>query len=118
MTERHAVAEVDDLPDDGSHVFIEIEGIEIAVFRINGEFLAAANYCVHQGGPLCEGELRGRYDVDDSWEWVYDDEEKNIVCPWHGWKFDLTTGQSLTDERYTVPTYDVEVDDRTIYLVR
>jgi len=107
------------LEEEGSRVFIEIEGVEVAIFNVEGEYHAIANYCVHQGGPLCEGELRGRYGVgSDGWEWTYDDTEKNVVCPWHGWKFDVTTGQSTDDERYVTPTYDVEVEDGEIFVVR
>jgi len=116
---RHRVASEEDLPEDGTRVFAEIEGIEIAVFRIEGEYHALANYCVHQGGPLCEGELRGRYGIgEDGWEWTYDPVEKNVLCPWHGWRFDVTTGRSVDHERYATPTFDVEVDDGELYVRR
>lgn len=116
---RHEIADVEALAEDGSRVIAEVEGMEIAVFRIEGEYHAVANFCVHQGGPLCEGTLRGRTTVaDNGWEWEYDDTEKNVVCPWHGWLFDVTTGRSPDDDRYAVPTYDVEVDDGTIYVER
>ena len=116
---RYPIANVDELSEDGSHVLQEIEGIEIAVYRIDGEYFAIANYCVHQGGPLCEGELRGKYGIgEDGWEWTFDSLEKNAVCPWHGWKFDVTTGENLDDDQYIVPTYDVEVENDTIYVLR
>lgn len=119
MATRHRIAAEEELSEDGSRVIAAVDGLEIAVFRIGGELYAAANYCVHQGGPLCEGGLRGRYGVSDGdYEWTYDTTEKNIVCPWHGWKFDLTTGKNINDSRYTVPTYDVEVDDGGVYVVR
>jgi nitrite reductase/ring-hydroxylating ferredoxin subunit len=119
MTERYPVADAEELSEDGSRVIAEIKGQEIAVFRHRGEYYALANYCVHQAGPLCEGALSGDIDTgDDGWDWVYDDEEKYIVCPWHGWMFDITTGRSPKDERYAVPAYDVEVEDGTVYAVR
>jgi nitrite reductase/ring-hydroxylating ferredoxin subunit len=93
MATRHRIGEVEELEEDGDRAFAQIDGVEVAVFRINGELFAMANYCVHQGGPLCEGDLRGRYDIgDDSWEWTFDPQKKNVICPWHGWKFDVTTG--------------------------
>lgn len=119
MATRHRVTDVEALSADGDRAFVQIDGVEVAVFRIDGEFHALANYCVHQGGPLCEGELRGRYGVaDDGWEWTVDDRERNVVCPWHGWKFDIPTGTNVDDERYRVPTYEVEVADGVIYVRR
>jgi nitrite reductase/ring-hydroxylating ferredoxin subunit len=116
---RHRVADAAELEADGSRVIAEVDGVEVAVFRIEGEFHAVANFCVHQGGPLCEGELRGRTTVaDNGWEWEYDETEKHVVCPWHGWLFDVTTGVSPDDETYAVPTYDVEVEDGGVFVHR
>ncbi len=119
MAKRYAVADESALVNEGDRAFVDADGVEIAVFNIEGEYHAVANYCVHQGGPLCEGELRGQFGMgEDGWEWTYDDTERTVVCPWHGWKFDLVTGKSVTDERYAAPTYDVEVEDGTVYVCR
>ena len=119
MTERYAVADVEEFDGDGSRVITEVEGQEIAVFRHEGEYYALANFCIHQAGPLCEGALSGGISTDeDGWDWVYDDEERYIVCPWHGWMFDIETGRSPKDERYAVPTYDAVVERGTVYAVR
>lgn len=117
--ERHKVATVDDLAEEGSRVIVEIDGIEIGVFRIEGEIRAASNFCVHQSGPLCEGELKGNIVIgDDDWLWDYDDRERCIVCPWHGWKFDLTTGENINDDRYRVPMFETEVEDGNVYVYK
>lgn len=119
MATLHKVANVEDLPTDGSRVIADVDGLEVAVFRIEGEFHAVANYCVHQGAPLCEGELCGRTTVNkDDWGWEYDDTEKNVLCPWHGWVFDVTTGQNVDAKKYSVPTYEVEIRDGEIFVVR
>lgn len=119
MTERHAIADVEEFEGDESRVIAEVEGQEIAVFRHEGEYYALANFCIHQAGPLCEGALSGSISTDeDGWDWVYDDEERYIVCPWHGWMFDIETGRSPKDERYAVPTYDAVVENGTVYAVR
>lgn len=115
---RYKVADEDDLASDGSRIIVEVKGKEIAVFRINGEYHAALNYCVHQSGPLCEGELTGQMKGgDDGWMWCYDEEERIVTCPWHGWKFDVTTGKNIRDDRYTVPLYEVEVVEGVIYVL-
>lgn len=118
MTEQqYKIADTDEVPSDGSRIISEIKGREIAVFRIDGEFYAVANYCVHQSGPLCEGELTDRMKIgDDGWEWVSEGTNKTIVCPWHCWRFDVTTGVNVDDDRYSVPTYDVEVKGDEIYV--
>ena len=119
MTTRHHIASVEDVSEEGSRVLTEVDGVEIAIFRVNEELYAMANYCVHQGGPLCEGELDGRVTVgEDPLEWKYDGEERNVLCPWHGWKFDVTTGESINNDRYKIPTYEVEVENGEVYVLR
>jgi len=118
MPSKHKVATKDELPD-GSRVIAEISGQEIAVFHVDGNYHAVSNYCIHQGGPLCEGKLTGETYIDDNgWDWNYDDDEKHITCPWHGWLFDVTNGENIHNSKYKLPTYPVEVNDDDIYVVR
>lgn len=63
--------------ESGGYVLTEIGGIEIAVFNIDGDFLAIEDICTHDGGTLAEGELEG-YEIE---------------CPRHGARFDLRTGR-------------------------
>ena len=51
-------------------------GQKIAIFKVKGRFYALNNKCTHAGGPLCKGTIDGSV----------------ITCPWHGSKFDVTTG--------------------------
>ena len=119
MASRVKVADEDRFDGDGSRIIVETDGLEIAVFRHGEEYFALANYCIHQGGPLCEGGLTGTTDVsEDQWDWTYDGEKRNIMCPWHGWTFDITTGVSVKDQSYAVPSYEVEVEDGTVYVLR
>jgi nitrite reductase/ring-hydroxylating ferredoxin subunit len=116
---RHRVADVEELSDDGDRVLVEVEGREIGVFRIDGEYHALLNYCPHQAAPLCQGDLTGQMVVgDDGWEWHYDKEGEIVTCPWHGWKFDVESGVNVKDDRYAVPTYEVEVEDGAVYVTR
>lgn len=119
MSSRHLIARESELVEDGDRVIEEVDGQEIAVFRHGGEYHAVANYCIHQAGPLCEGGLTGAHSLaDDGWDWEYDPEERYVACPWHGWLFDITTGRNPKDDRYAVPTYDVEVEAGAIYVIR
>lgn len=116
MTERHAVAPVDAFADR-DRVIAEIEGREIAVFAVDDAFHAVLNFCVHEGGPLCEGDLAGNLGVaDDGFSWEVTDPGSVVSCPWHGWQFDVATGVNVDDGDYRVPTYDTVVDDGTVYV--
>jgi hypothetical protein len=74
---RYNVASTDEFDGDGERILVEVDGLEIAVFRVDGEYYALTNYCVHQGGPLCEGKLTGKMSVgDDGVSWEYEEDER------------------------------------------
>ncbi|MFN3477365.1 MAG: Rieske (2Fe-2S) protein [Candidatus Methylomirabilales bacterium] len=91
------VARVGDFPP-GEGMVIEIDGKEIALFNVEGVFYALENICPHRGGPLGEGFLEGAV----------------VTCPWHGWKFDATTGRSPVNPRVGVRSYPVKVEGEDI----
>ena len=102
--------------DEAERIIVDVKGREIAVFDVDGQFYAVLNYCTHQGGPLCEGLLDGTLTMTDDWEWTYSCEGTIVSCPWHGWEFDITTGEHLAHSDYRVPTYDVVVQDEQVYI--
>lgn len=67
---------------DGGCVRKTIGSREVAIFRKGEEVYAIDATCPHRRGPLDGGELEDGYIV---------------VCPWHGWRFDIRTGKSPTD---------------------
>lgn len=93
---RHVIAPVDELPP-GTRKFLEIDGRPIAVFNIKGEYFGLLNRCPHQGAALCEGPLIGLAQSKDPGEIEYTKLGEIIRCPWHGWEFDVRTGQSYCD---------------------
>ncbi|MDQ2936298.1 MAG: Rieske 2Fe-2S domain-containing protein [Acidobacteriota bacterium] len=89
-----SVGRVEDLPI-GSRKTVELpEGRELALFNVKGEFYATENFCPHKGAPLAEGMLC----------------EHVIECDWHGWQFDVRTGECLT-VREKIETYKVVVEE-------
>ncbi|PSP84008.1 (2Fe-2S)-binding protein [Halobacteriales archaeon QS_1_68_17] len=115
---RHRVASTEDL-DENERIIVEVQGAEIAVFHTDGDYHAVLNYCVHQSGPLCEGPLSGKLVADPpDFTWDYDDEPRVVTCPWHNWKFDIQTGENVRDSTYTVPTFETEVEDDEVYVIR
>ncbi len=95
-TDRHTVTagNARDFPP-GSRKTVELPaGHELALFNINGEFHAIDNSCPHKGAPLVEGTVCG--DV--------------VECEWHGWQFDLRTGECLTVTE-KIQTYEVVIEE-------
>jgi len=106
----YIVATVDEIPPGGRKV-IEVAGRSIGVFNLGGEFFAIRNSCPHQGGPLCNGRLSGFLIADKPGEYHYSRRGEILRCPWHGWEFDLKTGQSWFDPAKTrVRSYKVSVE--------
>lgn len=73
---------------------VEANGKAIAVFNVEGTIYATDNTCPHRGGPLGEGELEG----------------KVVTCPWHGWRWDVTTGASPVNPNAKVACYPCKVE--------
>jgi nitrite reductase/ring-hydroxylating ferredoxin subunit len=107
---KYVVASVDSFPP-GSQRRVDIDGRGVAVFNVDGEFRALRDVCPHQGAELSAGavvrsvtaELPGCYEVDSN--------RILVRCPWHGWEFDLATGQSWCDPaRQRTRAYPVSVE--------
>ena len=110
---RHVIAPVNELPP-GTRKFLEIEGRPIAVFNIKGEYFGLMNRCPHQGAALCEGPLIGLASSSDPGEIEYTKLGEILRCPWHGWEFDIRTGQSWCDPtRVRARPYTVSVQPGT-----
>ena len=110
---RHVIAPVDELPP-GTRKFLTIDERPIAIFNIKGEFFGLLNRCPHQGAALCEGPLIGLAQSSDPGEIEYTRLGEIIRCPWHGWEYDIRTGQSWCDPaRLRVKRYEVEVEPGT-----
>lgn len=107
---KHIVAKVDELPP-GERKIVELAGRSIGVFNVHGEFYALRNTCPHQGGALCEGRVSGFLESPRPGEYHYSRQGEILRCPWHGWEFDIKTGQSWFDPQKTrVRSYPVHVE--------
>jgi 3-phenylpropionate/trans-cinnamate dioxygenase ferredoxin subunit len=107
---RHVVATVGEVPP-GGHKLVELQGREIGLFNVKGEFLAISNRCPHQGGPLCRGKLGGLAESKEPGHYKLSRQGELLRCPWHGWEFDIRTGQSWCDPtKVRVRSYAVSVE--------
>jgi 3-phenylpropionate/trans-cinnamate dioxygenase ferredoxin subunit len=95
---KHVVATIDEIPTGGRKI-VDVAGVSIGIFNLSGEYFALRNRCPHQGGPLCEGKLWGSLEASVPGEFKYGRPGEILGCLWHGWEFDIRTGQSWTDPR-------------------
>ncbi len=93
------IAAVSDIPE-GTGKTVEAGGKKIALFNLDGKFYAIDNTCKHRGGPLGEGELIGT----------------SVICPWHGWEYDVTTGKNLDDDSIQLGCYPVKVEGEDVFI--
>lgn len=106
---RLEVCPAEELPP-GSRTIVEVDGREIGVFNVDGEFHAIRNVCPHQLAPLAEGVLTGEMTAPAVGEYELVRQDRIIRCPWHGWQFDLATGESVFNPHVRTGTYDVAVE--------
>jgi len=96
---RTKVADVAEV-GDGQAKVVEVDGRSVAVFNVAGRFYAIDNLCPHRGGPLGEGDVEGPV----------------VVCPWHGWRWDVTTGANANNPAVRVSCYPVTVEQGSIFV--
>lgn len=94
MGDEVVVGSADAIPPGTGRV-VELPDRELAVFNVGGSYYATDNTCLHRGGPLGEGEVVGGV----------------VTCPWHGWEYDVATGENLGDPTARVATYEAWVED-------
>lgn len=99
MAEFTSVARTGDVPEGEGRV-VNVNGVDVALFNVEGEFHAIDNTCVHRGGPLGDGPCEGTV----------------VTCPWHGWQYDVTSGQCQNVPGEEVETYEVRVEGDDVQL--
>src|SRR5262245_36787752 len=96
---RVKIASVSDVPEGEGRAF-EVGSRSVAVFNVDGRFYAIDNECPHRGGPLGEGDLIGTV----------------VSCPWHAWRWDVTTGANVNNPAVKIACIPVVVADGDILL--
>jgi len=108
--EWHRVLDSDGLPE-GRVTTVTAGHRSLALTHCDGAYGALDNHCPHQGGPLCSGRLTGFLTAAQPGEYTYTRRGEILRCPWHGWEFDVKTGQSWFDPTHTrVRSYQVSVE--------
>jgi 3-phenylpropionate/trans-cinnamate dioxygenase ferredoxin subunit len=97
---RHVVAKVEDLVE-GRSKRVTIAGRAIALFNVKGTFFALSDKCPHENGSLSCGRIIGLAEADEPGKYRLTRQGEFVKCPWHGWEFDIRTGQSWCDPTKT-----------------
>lgn len=99
MSEFVKVAKTSDLAS-GEKMLVEYDDEDVGLFNLDGQFYAISDVCTHDGGPLVEGHLDGDC----------------IVCPRHGARFNIKTGQQTMPAFAPVPLYEVKIEGDDILI--
>ena len=97
---RQVVARASDVKL-GTATVVTVKGRDIGIFNLDREFFALANRCPHAGGPLCQGRIVALVQSDGPGHYRLARQQEFLRCPWHGWEFDIRTGQSWCDPNST-----------------
>lgn len=96
---RVRVGSIHDVPVGQGRV-IDADGKSIAIFNVAGTYYATDNSCTHRGGPLGDGDLDGTL----------------VICPWHGWRWDVTSGANANNPAVKVPCFAVTVTGDEVFV--
>ena len=115
------VAKAAEFPD-GDRRIVQHGAHDIGVFHWEGEFYAYSNMCLHQGGPACEGiTIPKVVDIiaeDKTYHGqTFDESQMHFVCPWHGYEYDLKTGECIADRRMKLRKYEVVSRGDDVFLI-
>jgi nitrite reductase/ring-hydroxylating ferredoxin subunit len=114
---EHWVARTDDIPDDRA-LIVQVNAAEIGLFRIGDEIVAFRNICPHSAAPVCRGVVAGTNLTSPVHVYLPGRDGEILQCPWHGWEFDLKTGEHLAPgSRAKLHRYRVEVRDGEVYVL-
>lgn len=99
MPEFVEVAAVSDFKS-GEAKTVEVNGLQIALYNVNGKFYASTNVCPHRSGPLGDGMLEG----------------ETITCPMHGWQFNVKNGEYVVVPTIKIETYETKVENGKVFV--
>ena len=93
------VAKIGDVPTN-TGLSVEANGQAIALYKVDGKVYALDGVCPHAGGPMAEGSLNGCL----------------VMCPWHGWEFNVKTGLCDFNSLFSTKTFPVKEENGEIFV--
>ena len=96
ISQKYFVGAAERVPE-GGRLVVDVAAKTIGIFRVEGKLYAWENTCPHQGGPVCQGKIIARVKevIDAGGEsrgFAFDESSLHIVCPWHGFEYNIKTG--------------------------
>ena len=99
MSDFVKIGSATELPGPGEAREFPCGSQTICVANMNGTLAAVDNVCPHRGGPLGQGIVEG----------------EKIVCPWHGWEFELATGNNPFTPNLSVASYELKIEGDSVF---
>lgn len=114
------IGAVSEFADPGRKI-IGFDRFEVAVFKLDGDFFAYLNQCPHMGGPACQGKMLAKVEeliADDktSKGMAFSKTKLHVVCPWHGFEFDIRTGVHPANPRARLRKMQVRVEGGDVFV--
>jgi len=101
---------------------LQIDGKKVIVMRVGDDFHAYENRCLHMGGPVGEGIVIGKVEavLDEQKRVIcetFSTDQIQLVCPWHGWAYDVSTGEFAGDKSMRLNKYNTRIDGSNVYVI-
>ena len=114
------VAKTAEFKSGDRRIVVNDHGREVGVFSQDDGYYAYSNYCLHSGGPACEGLMLNRVQEvlgpDKTFVGEIFADEVHFVCPWHGYEYDIRTGECAADRKLKLKSSDVVRRGEDIYV--
>ena len=119
VTDEIAVGNLADVPDGDYRIFA-LDALEVGIFRFGDRVVAYENVCPHAGGPVCQGKIFNQVEelitADKKSAGLRFGKRRHIVCPWHGYEFDLETGCHPGDASVRLTPVKVAVRNGQVFV--
>ncbi len=100
MPEFVKIGSRSDLPEEGEAKEFTVGNRVICVANIAGAYSAVDNACIHRGGPLGQGIVM----------------DGKLICPWHGWRYDVSTGIPMENPNLKVDVHRLRIDGDEVFV--
>jgi NAD(P)H-dependent nitrite reductase small subunit len=84
-----------DMLRPGQGTAVMADGLDLALFNVEGEYFCIDNMCPHREGPLADGDL----------------EDDVVICPWHAWQVSVRTGEVVYNPSMCVATHACRIEN-------
>lgn len=110
MPKKYEVCFADEVPAGGRKI-VDVGGRSVGIFNLQDGYFAVRNACPHRGAPLCKGVIDGFVTGEKPGDFSFERDGEILRCPWHGWEFDLKSGESVFNpHKVWVRKYEVSIE--------